>query len=316
MSETRFRSYLQLVRFPLIFTAWSDVLLGYFVIAVGGPGVLSHARVAVMLAATVGLYAGAMALCDCFEYESDKEHGKRRTLPIGIASPHSAFAVAFSLMVLSIGGATLISTAAGLVSVIVALFLVLFASVTRGMPFLGAMSLALTRGLNIVLGISFAHAAGPVVARVEYWGPVAAVCGYVFLVTQMASEEEHPRRERLMILTGAIIVLLVLFNVVLYVSPLAASASIALRVIVSVFVLGVILRLLQLARRVVHELTTESVQKLVVAALVGSIVLNANFLAFTGRAEPTFGVLFLLLPTFFMLRFFHVLYPGTSTAMD
>jgi 4-hydroxybenzoate polyprenyltransferase len=268
-----------------------------------------------MLAIAAGLATGGMTLYDCFEYESDKEHGKARTLPIGVISAHAGFAVAFIMILCSVAGAILVSFWAGLLSVLVALFLVVYASAMRGMPYLGATSLALSRGLNIILGMAFAYRTGPPVVRFEYWAPVVAVFGYVLLVTLVVSEEAHARRGRLFRLTGALILILVLLHVFLYVSPLS-HASLFLRLSVSLFVAGVIARFLQLARRCVHELSAESVEKLVVAALVATIVLNANFVAFTGDAGDTFGVLFLLLPTFIMFRFFHRLFQGTRTAID
>jgi hypothetical protein len=134
-------------------------------------------------------------------------------------------------------------------------------------------------------------------------------------VTQIVSEESRLNRERLLRLIGALIVVLVVVHVLLYL-PSLSKARVEVCVLVSFFVVGVVARLVQLARRVARELTPESVQKLVVGGFVGAIVLNANFVAFTGRVGPTIGVLFLLLPTFILLRFFHVLFPGTRTAMD
>jgi 4-hydroxybenzoate polyprenyltransferase len=315
MSDAKSQSYLQLIRFPLIFTAWSDVLTGYFILTAQASSTFDSARVAVMLAITVGLFGGGMTLLDCFGYESDKEHGRQRTLPVGVVSLHGAFAVAFVLILVSIAGASFVSSTASLVSALVALLLLVFAALTRGLPILSSVNLSLIRGLNVILGMAFAYPVRPSVNNPEIWGPVAAVLGYVFLVTRVASEEGHPRRERLLRLTGGLVVLLVVLNVFLYVSPLS-RASIGLCIATSVFVAGTIARLLQLARRAVHELSAESVQKLVVAGLVGSIVLNANFVAFTDDDAATLGVLFLLLPTFLMFRFFHAIYQGTRTAID
>lgn len=315
MSEARFQSYLRLVRFPLVFTMWSDVLAGYFIVTIDTGGTLNSGAVASMLAVTGFLYAGGMTLSDCFRYASAKEHGHPQTLPVGLLSAHAAFAVAFIMILLAIVGATLVSRSAGLMSALVALLLLVFASLTRQMSILGPANLAFCRGVNVILGAGFAHHAGPLLPKVEHWAPAVAVFGFAFLVTQISSEETHPRRERLVRLIGALIVLLVLLNVFLYTSSLS-KAQLTLKVIMSIFVAGVILRLLQLARRTVHELSTESVQKLVVAGLVGTIVLNANFVAFTGEIGPTVGILFLLLPSFILFRFFHMLYPGTETAMD
>jgi hypothetical protein len=163
--------------------------------------------------------------------------------------------------------------------------------------------------------MAFAHQGGPPVVHFEYWAPVVAVFGYVLLVTLVASEEAHARRGRLFRLAAALILILVLLHVFLYVSPLS-HATLFLRVSVSLFVAGVVARFLQLAHRCVRELSAESVEKLVMAGLVATIVLNANFVAFTGNTGATFGVLFLLLPTFIMFRFFHRLFQGTWTAVD
>ncbi|HUW58552.1 MAG TPA: hypothetical protein VMZ92_18090, partial [Planctomycetota bacterium] len=314
-SEGRSNAYLRLIRFPLIFATWSDVLTGHVIAAAQTPEVLHPGRVAMMLAVTTFLGTGGMTLCDCFEYESDKEHGRPGSLPLGVISLHAAFAAAFILILLAVAGATWVSASAGLLTVVVALLFLVFASVTREMPFAGAANLSVIRGLSIILGMAFAHQGGPLVPKVECWGPVAALVGFVFIVTRIVSEEKHPRRERLLRLTATLILLLVIFNVLLYVLPLS-KASVTLCVIVSVFVAGVVMRFLQLVRRSVHELSTASVQKLVVAGLVGTIVVNANFVAFTGEADQTLGVLFLLLPAFIMFRFLHVLYPGTQTAID
>ena len=315
MSEGRPRSYFQLIRFPLIFTVWSDVLLGYFLVSAESTVPYHWGGAAVMLGVTAFLFGGGMTLFDCFEYSADIEHGRPRMLPVGVMSLHGTFAVGVVLTLTAIGAATMTVPAAGLVSVLVALLLLVFGSVTRGMPFLGSINIALVRAANVVLGMAFAHRGGALVPHMEYWGPVAAVFGVVFLVAEIASEEAHARRERLLRLTGAVIVLLAAFNVLLYV-PKLSTAKLTDCIALSVFVLATILRLGYLARRAVREMSAESIQKLAVAGLVGVIVLNANFIAFAGELMPTLGILFLLVPTFLMLRFFHMLYPGTRTAMD
>jgi len=315
MVDTKSGGYFHLLRFPLIFTVWSDVLTGCFLVEARRGPVLNGGDVALMLTIAAGLCTGGMTLYDCFQYESDKEHGKARTLPIGVISAHAGFAVAFLMILCSVAGATLVSRSAGFLSVLVALFLVVYASIMRGLPFLGSASLALSRGLNIILGMAFAYRGEPLVVHFQYWAPVVAVIAYVLLVTQLASEEAHARRGKLVQLTAALILILVLLHVFLYVSSLS-KASIFLRISVSLFVAGVVARFLQLARRCVRELSAESVEKLVVAGLVATIVLNANFVAFTGNTPATLGVLFLLLPTFLMFRSFHRLFQGTWTAVD
>ena len=309
------RSYLQLMRFPLIFAGWSDFLCGYF-LAAAAAGVTPHPlRMGGMLAAATLLGAGWMTLSDCFCYESDKEHGHAGPLPAGLLSAHAGFAVGLVMLLLAIACSTLISAEAGLLSVAGALLIVLSAAFTRDLPVLGAVNVGFVRAMGMVIGMAFAVPNGPFVPKPELWGPVAAIFGYVFIVTQIASEEARLNRERLLRLIGAMVVLLVALNVLLYVSWLS-KAGVELCILLSVFVAGTVGRLVYLGRRVARELTPESVQKLAIGGFVAAIVLNANFVAFAGRTGAAIGVLFLLLPTFLLLRFFHILFPGTRTAMD
>ncbi|HUV38737.1 MAG TPA: UbiA family prenyltransferase [Planctomycetota bacterium] len=315
MTQDPPRSNLELIRFPLIFTVWSDVLMGCFLAAAASGVTLVWSQVALLLTVTTLVYTGGMTLRDCSEYESDREHGHRQTLPAGVLSVHGAYAIGILMVLLAVGGATLLSASAGLLSVLVALLLLGFASWTRGLPFLGSMNVALLRGTTVVMGMAFAGAGGPVVSTLEHWGPPAAVFAYVFLATRIGAEQAHPRREGVLRLTGALIVLLVVLHALVYVSPLS-KARFTDGLVLSVFVLGVVVRLVQLARRAVARPSAESVGKLEVGALVAIIVLNAGLTAMAGTLVPTLGVLFLLLPTVVLLRFFHLLFPGTRSAID
>jgi 4-hydroxybenzoate polyprenyltransferase len=303
------------MRFPLVFTVWADVLTGYFLACHAAQKPAESLDVAVMLGVAAGVYWGGMMLNDCFDVESAREHGRHKALPASIVSVSSAYATALLLIIAAVTGAVIFSRAAGIAGGAVALLLVVYAAITKDVPYLGAANMAVCRGCNLLLGFAFAHVHGPLIQQTILLGPILAVSGYVFLVTQISSEEERPRAEVLVGFTAALVVLLLLLTGVHYYSSLS-HAEWYLIATVTVFVLGVVFRLLQVARRTVHDLTPGSVEKLVMAGLVGTIVLDANFTAFAGQSGPTFGVLFLLVPTFLMLRFFRALYPGTNTAID
>ncbi len=310
------REYAQLLRFPLVFTLWSDFLAGYFIALAAVPQERPDSlHVIVMLVVATFLGTGGMTLMDCLTWESEKEHGRERPLPAGLLSAHAGFAFGLILMLVAIACATLVSALAGLMAVLSALLWVIYGSLTSGLPLVGSVNLALIRALNVIVGMAFALPQGPLVPASELWGPVAALFGYVMLITQIASETTRLNRERLLRVIGATVVVLVVFNALLY-FPRISHCGLDVCLLMSVFIGAVIARLLQLARRVARELTPESVEKLVIGGFVGVIVLNANFIAFTGNAGETLGTLFLLLPTFLMLRFFHVLFPGTKSAMD
>ena len=297
MAKDHCKAYLQLTRFPLIFTVWADVLAGYFIAAHDAEQPMRSAEVGIMLLVAACLYWAGMLLHDAFKWEAAREHGRPVPLPQGIVSTTSAFATSILLMLVGVGAAGFVSTAAGLAAVVVGILLVVFASITREIVFFSSLTMAICRGGNVILGMAFMHKVGFPVTQATQLGPVAALIGYVFVVTQISLEEETPRAEPLVLLTGSIVVILLALTGCHYFTSLS-DASWSLALVTSFFVLAAVLRILQ------------------VAGLVGTVVLDANFVAFAGHAGPTFGVLFLFIPTFLMLRFFHALYPGARDAIE
>ena len=171
MHTSRFKAYVQLMRFPLVFTVWADALTGYFLACHTGLKPAESLDVAVMLAVAAGLYWGGMMLNDCFDYEAAKEHGRHKALPASLVSATSAFATAFLLILVALGGAFLFSRWAGTVGVAVALLLVVYAAITKDVPYLGAANMAVARGCNILMGLAFAHVRGPLIEHTVLLGP-------------------------------------------------------------------------------------------------------------------------------------------------
>ena len=88
-----------------------------------------------MLLVAACLYWAGMLLHDAFKWEAAREHGRPVPLPQGIVSTTSAFATSILLMLVGVGAAGFVSTAAGLAAVVVGILLVVFASITREIVF-------------------------------------------------------------------------------------------------------------------------------------------------------------------------------------
>src|SRR5580704_7689642 len=96
-SQARLRAYLQLMRFPAVFTALADILLGF---------VLTHESfspagdLAALVGASSGLYLAGMVFNDWFDRDLDARERPGRPIPSGRISPRAAAVLASSLMIL------------------------------------------------------------------------------------------------------------------------------------------------------------------------------------------------------------------------
>ena len=100
-SQPRFEwlAFFRLLRLPNVFTAWSDVLMGFLVAQGAVPrDTQGLATIALLLAATSGLYLGGMVLNDWFDYEEDKKARAFRPLPSGKFTLRFAATLGFGLL--------------------------------------------------------------------------------------------------------------------------------------------------------------------------------------------------------------------------
>ena len=75
------RTYLQLVRFPGIFTIFSNVLLGFFVVQ---QITIDWLSLGVLLATSGFLFFAGMIFNDFFDYSLDKKQRPERPIPSGM----------------------------------------------------------------------------------------------------------------------------------------------------------------------------------------------------------------------------------------
>lgn len=143
-------AYLQIMRFPLVFTVGGDILLGYLL----AHGSLESATPFVyLLASSVCLYLSGMVLNDFFDVEQDREERPTRPIPSGTVSLSTAKWLGFGLMMsgvaLSIGGGV---NAVG-VAVLLAACILTYNRWAKRDPS-GPFFMGMCRSLNIVLGAS------------------------------------------------------------------------------------------------------------------------------------------------------------------
>jgi 4-hydroxybenzoate polyprenyltransferase len=152
----RVKPYLQLVRLPNLFTAAADPLAGWLLVG----GSLGNARGWLpLVGAGVSIYAAGMILNDVFDLEIDRVERPGRPLPSGRVSRRLAATFGAGLLVLGPALAAL----AGMTSLMVALVLAACVLGYDGglkRTLMGPQVMGSCRSLNLLLGMSLAHALG------------------------------------------------------------------------------------------------------------------------------------------------------------
>jgi 4-hydroxybenzoate polyprenyltransferase len=202
---TTLRSYLQLVRFPAVFTAMADIFLGFLLTR----SVLQPAEGFVsLLVASSCLYLSGMVFNDVFDRQVDGVERPGRPIPSGRVSLKAAVILGSLLVLLGLGAAFFAGKQSLLIAVALTGFIFLYNGLLKRTP-LGPMAMGCCRLFNVLLGASLAgHFAvrfawgdvrlPPVFAQPQL--PVAVALGvYVAGVTWFARQEVQVSSRRQLI---------------------------------------------------------------------------------------------------------------------
>jgi 4-hydroxybenzoate polyprenyltransferase len=175
------RAYLDLVRLPNLFTAAADVLAGFLY---SGGELARWTDLVALIAASVCLYAGGVALNDVCDVERDSRERSERPIPSRRISRRTALRLSSALLVIGFGFAALISTRAAMIAGLMIVAIVLYDAVLKSTPVAPAV-MGLCRALNLALGM---HAAGSL-WTVAAMTPIGLMWLYVASVTFFARHE-------------------------------------------------------------------------------------------------------------------------------
>ncbi len=178
----RVRAYLQLMRFPAVFTALADIFLGFL---------LTHDTLApveefVLLAlAASGLYLSGMVLNDLFDRHIDARERPGRPIPSGRVSLPAAAALGCGLMAVGPLSAAFVGLSSLAIALVLVGLIVAYDRFLKHLP-VGPVAMGACRFFNVLLGAS---AVGS-----HTWAPpqvfVALAMGvYVAGVTWFARQE-------------------------------------------------------------------------------------------------------------------------------
>jgi UbiA prenyltransferase family len=180
--KNRLRVYLQLMRFPAVFTAMADIFLGFSLTHES----LSPVRdLTALLGASCGLYLAGMVFNDFFDRELDARERPGRPIPSGRISPRAAALLASGLITLGSVCAAFVSLEAFEIALLLVALILAYDGYLKKTP-AGPVAMGGCRFLNVMLGAS--AAAGGTWASPQLF--VASAMGiYVVGVTWFARQE-------------------------------------------------------------------------------------------------------------------------------
>ncbi|RZD38327.1 MAG: hypothetical protein CXT78_15095 [Thaumarchaeota archaeon] len=146
-----FKEYLQLVRLPGIFTAFSNVLIGYFFSFSFNSEVIF---LPYLLATSGMLFCSGMIFNDYFDYNLDKKERSFRPLPAGKISKQNALLIGFIFLILANISAFFLGFDSLIISLILSCMILFYNLKLKSISFLGILNLSVIRMLNILLGFS------------------------------------------------------------------------------------------------------------------------------------------------------------------
>jgi len=146
-----FKEYLQLVRLPGIFTAFSNVLIGYFFSFTFNSEIF---LLPYLLTTSGMLFCSGMIFNDYFDYNLDKKERSFRPLASGKISKQNALLIGFIFLLLANISASFLGFDSLIISLILTCAILFYNFKLKSISFLGIINLSIIRMLNILLGFS------------------------------------------------------------------------------------------------------------------------------------------------------------------
>jgi 4-hydroxybenzoate polyprenyltransferase len=292
------RAYLQLVRFPAVFTAMADIVLGF---------VLAHRTLSplsefvALLAASTCLYLAGMALNDFFDREIDAKERPSRPIPSGRIAPRAALALGSALLIAGLATACAAGTVSAAIAGALAILILAYDGALKSTP-AGPVAMGGCRALNVLLGAS---CAAPPFWKSPQIGIAAAMGLYVAGITWFARREavtssRSQLRGAAMVIHSGILFLLLLLLVSSW-PPSHLDSQAALLLVLAVAFID------HRLAPALKEPTPSKVQAGVKQMLLAIVLLDATFV-YWASADATIGLgtALLLVPAATLGRFIFI----------
>ena len=277
------KSYFQLVRFPGIFTAFSNVLLGFFIYS---EFIVDWFNLFPLLTASGFLFLAGMTLNDYFDYNIDKNERPDRPLPSGKISRKAALYLGIALFVAANISASFVGFQAAIISVIMTILILAYDIKLKSIKIIGILNLSSIRFLNVILGSSI------VLFNFEIIWISIPIAIFVAGISILAKTENsiYPRKAKITNLV------LVLFTIS-YVAVLTHDKG-----SIHWLILGMFVVVNYLPWMVIKEKSSKTTQKIVTIQLLSIPILDAILVMAFSNVVFAIVTLSMIFPAYVALR--------------
>lgn len=277
------KSYFQLVRFPGIFTAFSNILLGFFIYS---EFIVDWFDLFSLLATSGFLFLAGMTLNDYFDYNIDKNERPYRPLPSGKISRKAALYLGLALFVAANISASFVGFQAVIISIMMTILILAYDIKLKNIKTLGILNLSSIRFLNVILGSSI------VLFNFEIIWISIPIAIFVAGISILAKTESSVYSRKAKI-TNLILVLLT----IVYVIVLTHDKGFTHWLILGVFVI-----VSYLPWMIFKEKSAKTTQKIVTIQLLSIPILDGILVMAFSNAIFAIVTLSMIFPAYVILR--------------
>ena len=255
------KTYLQLVRFPGVFTAFTNVFLGFFLVYEDS---IEWFSLGPLIITTGFLFFGGMAINDYFDYKIDKIERPERPLPSGKISKKMALFSGFAFLAVANLSSSIVGVQSLIISLIMTGFILLYDFKSKNVPILGEVNLSFIRFLNVILGSTVVS----LYLEISWYAIPIAI--FVSGISVLARTETRLPLEKTKILNFILILITISYTMIITFDETKFEHIIFLGIFtISVFI----------PYHIYKESTSRNIQKKVTYQLLAIILLDATLIS-------------------------------------
>lgn len=279
----KFKYYLQLVRFPGIFTAFSNILLGFFVVQNNN---FEWMSLYPLLITSGSLFLAGMALNDYFDFEIDKKERPNRPLPSGKIKKSYAFYIGICFLIIANISAIIVGIQTLVISLIMTGLILAYDKKIKSYNVFGILNLSSIRFLNVILGTTVISLN---LENILYALPIAF---FVAGISVLAKKETLPSSK-----TTEIVTIILVLMAVAYLLGFTANEDPIHYVFVAILIVGIFL-----PYAFFKGASSINTQKKITFLLLGIILLDASLIS--AFSDVIFAIITLILyvPSYLIIR--------------
>lgn len=297
ISVNKFYKYLQLIRFPNLFTIPSNIILGYLILANYAEYNFFH--LFILIFSSLLLYISGMVFNDIFDIKIDRIERPKRPLPSGQVSKKTAYLISVgSMITANLLVLFTIGTPSLFITIIISVLILVY-DIKIKKTFAGPLVMGLSRSFNILLGSSpFLFSIFTPKTSIQIIAIFLTIFFYVFLITSISRNETKDLKSKTTIHFFFCLIFLIIIAILILI------LTGVFNMISTVNLLFFLTVMIYLYFRTVYF--SKSLQFLVTNMIVSLIFLDAIFISGLSDFYLSLLILLLCIPTIYLRKYFYL----------